>query len=265
MTEPTNEQVSIPASSVENSKENLFRLCEYNPDGQSGCRRTSTILALEAEYDTFVDPEMQWGYWDQYCLHEGAAYYYKGWLETNLNEDITELDFLKDNPNSRVDDKKKYISVVGSQILDAFDFEQLSNLFKNRPAGFPELTLETPQFFKCMDVGTDVITIDELDKTLLTKIQNTFTDNINPLLTDLTDKLHLVDGKVYCVDCLSFLQNPNVKLGVLMIAKNSEKYINGNGYFFPFSTLTAEQTDFVKTIPHVYFDDFAGEVIIINL
>ena len=36
------------------------RLCEYNEDLISGCKRTMTIFALEAEFDTFVSPEMVW-------------------------------------------------------------------------------------------------------------------------------------------------------------------------------------------------------------
>ena len=87
-----------PAPTSGNVPDAVDRLCEYDPGGQTGCRRTQTILALEAEYDTFVHPEMFWGYWDQFCQHEGNTYYYKDWLETNVQRDQTAL--ASDSANS---------------------------------------------------------------------------------------------------------------------------------------------------------------------
>lgn len=255
--------VSVPATSQPNSKDNVHRLCEYEPEGQSGCRRTSTILALEAEYDTFVSPEMYWGYWDEFCQHEGHTYYYKDWMRTNIQRDQTELSSDESNP-ALASHINKVVAFLGSAYHDGVTTEFVEGLFSNPPAGFPMLTLDTPQFYQCIDLGTDVISIDDLDKTLLTKIQNTFTDNINPLLADLTNKLYLTNDKVYCCDYLSFENNPTAKLGVLMIAKDTTKYVSGNAYFFPFAPLTTEQQDFVTSMALIE-SELTGEVIIINL
>jgi hypothetical protein len=257
------ETISIPASAAPNSKENTFRLCEYDTESQIGCRRTSTILALEAEYDTFVDPEMYWGYWDEFCRHDGNTYYYKDWMKTNVQRDQSELS--KDSDNTALSTHiSKVVSFLGAGFHEGVTVEFVQDLFANPPAGFPTLVIETPQFYQCIDLGTDVISIDSLDKALLTKIQNTFTDNINPLLADLTDKLYLVDDKVYCCDYLSFENNPTAKLGVLMIAKDTSKYVSGNAYFFPFAPLTPEQQDFVTSMALIDLE-LTGEVIIVNL
>lgn len=255
--------VSIPPSAVPNSKENVFRLCEYDTESQIGCRRTSTILALEAEYDTFVDPEMYWGYWDEFCRHDGHTYYYKDWLKTNVERDQTALS--SDNGNTALAPHiDKVVAVLGPQFHSGVTVDFVKGLFANPPAGFPTTVLETPQFYQCIDLGTHVINIDDMDKTLLTKIQNTFVDAINPLLADLTDKLYLVGDKVYCCDYLSFETNSNTKLGVMMIAKDTNKYVSGNAYFFPFAPLTQEQQDFVTSMALIDLE-LKGEVVIINL
>lgn len=252
-----------PQPVTENPIDAVERLCEYDPGGQSGCRRTGTILALEAEYDTFVSPEMYWGYWDQYCIHDGNSYYYKDWMRTNIQRDQTELS--SDSSNSTLASHiSKVVAFLGAGFHEGVTVEFVEGLFANPPAGFPTVLLDTPQFYQCIDLGTDVITIDELNKELLTKIKNTFVDNINPLLADLTDKLHLVGDKIYCTDYLSFENNPTAKLGVLMIAKETEKYTVGNAYFFPFAPLTPEQTEFVTSMALIDLE-LQGEVVIVNL
>ena len=239
------------------------RLCEYDPGGQSGCRRTGTILALEADFDTFVSPEMYWGNWDSFCQHEGHTYFHKDWIRENISRDQTAL--ATDSSNSALATHVANVtSVFGAGFHSGVTFDFVAGLFKNAPAGFPTLTLETPNFFQCIDLGTDVITIDQLDRALLTKIKNTFTDDVNPLLADLTNKLYLKDDKVYCSDYLSFEQNANNKLGVFMIAKGSEKYTEGNGYFFPFNTLTAEQETAVRSMALIELE-LKGEIVIVTL
>lgn len=239
------------------------RLCEYDPGGQSGCRRTSTILALEADFDAFVSPEMYWGIWDLFCQHDGNTYFHKDWIRENIGRDQVEL--AKDSSNTEL---MNHISTVtsafGAEFHSGVTFDFVAELFRNAPAGFPTLTIETPNFFQCIDLGTDVITIDQLDRELLTKIKNTFTDDINPLLADLTNKLYLKDDKIYCCDYLSFEQNANNKLGVFMIAKDSEKYTAGNGYFFPFNTLTAEQETAVRSMGLIELE-LEGEFVIVTL
>jgi hypothetical protein len=248
---------------VRNDSPSVERLCEYDEVGQVGCRRTQTIFALEAEFDTFVHPEMFWGYWDQFCQHEGHSYYYKALLDLAVQRDQGTLD--EDETNSSL---LTHINIVnnhlGRNYHSPITVDYLKGLFTNPPGGFPKLVLETPQFYQCIDLGQDVITIDRLDRDLLNTIKNTFTTDINPLLTDLSNKLHLVDGKVYCSDYTKFENNPSNKLGVLMIAKNTEKYTEGNAYFFPFDVLTTEQQQFVTSLALVELE-LQGEVVIVNL
>jgi hypothetical protein len=260
---PAIETISIPASATSNSKDNVFRLCEYDAESQVGCRRTGTILALEAEYDTFVDPEMYWGYWDEFCQHNGNVYYYKDWMKTNIQRDQTELS--ADSGNTAITSHiNKVVAFLGEGYHEGVTVEFVEGLFSNPPAGFPTVLLETPQFYQCIDLGKTVISIDDIDKTLLTKIQNTFTDNINPLLSDLTDKIYSVGNNIYCCDYLSFENNPSAKLGILMIAKETTKYISGNAYFFPFAPLTAEQQDVITSLALVELE-LQGEVVIVDL
>lgn len=251
-----------PAPTRDNTP-SVERLCEYNLDGQSGCRRTNTILALEADFDTFVDPEMYWGYWDQFCQHEGHSYYSKDWIRDNVQKD--QLSISSDTKDSKlIEHKNKAKEVFGDELYNGVTLEFVTDLFKNNPAGFPTLVSETPNFYQCIDLGQDTISIDDLDKTLLEKIKNSFIDNINPLLADLTDKLYLINNKIYCSDCLAFENNPNNKLGVLMIARDATKYKSGNAYFFPFSTLTSKQEDAVRSMALIE-TELSGEVVIVYL
>ncbi len=264
MTEPNNETVSIPASSVENSKDNLFRLCEYDPGGQSGCRRTSTILALEAEYDTFVDPEMVWGVWDLYCLHEEKMYYYKNFLEQFFTEDSNNRETDSETPlQVETDNFLKSFLAPKQAIAGAETFDSIKLLIENPPSGFPKFLIETPQFFQ-FDHPGEKITIDNLDKALLDNIKNTFNGNINPLLSNLNDRLFIKDGQISCVDLMIFDENPNGKFGIVMVPNESEKYDVTKAYFFAFAPLTAEQTEFATKLTAMEAE-FKRSVEIINL
>ena len=239
------------------------RLCEYDESSQIGCRRTKTMFALEADFDTFVDGAMYWGNWDLFCQHEGHTYFHKDWIKENIKRDQDAL--AADSGNATLNAHvTTVLSHFGPSFHSGVTYETVAGMFKNNPAGFPTLTIETPNFFQCIDLGTDVITIDQLDRALLTKIKNTFVDDINPLLADLTNRLYLKDDKVYCADYLAFEQNASNKLGVLMIAKGSEKYTEGNAYFFPFNTLTAEQETAVRSLA-LLENDLKGEIVIVTL
>ncbi len=254
------ETISIQASSVANSKDNVFRLCEYDTESQIGCRRTNTILALEAEYDTFVDPEMFWGIWDQFCIHEGKTYYYKGWLQENVSRDLASVE-----SNEIQVEISKINEYLGYNLgYDNLTFDILKSHFTNKIPGLPTLILETPQFLQCEDVGTDKITIDNLDRDKLNLIESTFTNDIHPLMANIANSLHLKDGKVFCTDVLAYENNPAGKLGVLMIPTETEKYEANKPYFFPFQSLTAQQEEVVKAMANVE-SEFAGTVTIINL
>jgi hypothetical protein len=223
------------------------RLCEYDEGAQGGCRRTQTILALEAEYDTFVHPEMRWGYQDLWCWHEGNIYYHKYQLEKLLEQDqqVTNADNTNQDILPNFDASVQFLGSVPSRNNS---LSALYDAFRNPPAGFPECQLETPQFFQCKDFGQVEITIDDIDRTILNKIQSSFTDNLNPLLTNLNGALYLSGEKVYCGNIFAFEASENAKFGLMMIPTTSSKYKIGDTYFFPFAPLTAEQKTFITNL-----------------
>jgi hypothetical protein len=252
--------VSIPAGSVDDPT-SPYRLCEYDEGAVSGCRRTQTILALEAEYDTFVDPEMHWDPLDQWCRHEDNIYFHKLRLENLLNLDKTTTD--ADNTNQELVAKVQSVELfAGSNIHSTHTLEEIYQLFRTPPAGFVKVQLETPQFFQCKDVGSNQITIDGLTREILNKIQSTFTDDENPLLVNLAQCLYLDGDDIICTNFLAFKQNPTAKLGVLMIPNESAKYMIGDAYFFPFAPLTDEQTAFITDLVSL---DIPGNTVIVNL
>lgn len=259
------ETISIPASSVPNSKDNLYRLCEYDEESQKGCRRTNIIFALEAEYDTFVDPEMVWGEWDLYCRHEGKTYYYKNWLTTCFEEDANNVAANSENAlQAETDAYLRTMLLPGKQhILGVSSMEQLRTLAQNPPKGFPSLVIETPQFFQFDDLG-ELISIDDLDKPLLDKIKNTFDQSTNPLLGNLYNRLYLKNDQIICADILLFDSDQNTKLGIIMVPTVSEKYDIKKAYFFAFEPLTPEQTELMTKLTAMEAE-FKRPVEIVNL
>jgi hypothetical protein len=253
---------SIPVQS-DLSPDTPIRLCEYDEGAQSGCRRTQTILALEAEYDTFVHPEMYWGFWDQWCRHEGNTYYYKYWIETQLAQDMSSRtdDMTNQSVLPHVDAVCQYI---GYNFHKTPTLEEVYALFRNPPAGFPEFQLETPQFFQCRDIGQTQVTIDDLDRNLLNKIQSSFSGSKCPFLANVAQTLYLDGDTVYCTDFLAFEENTTARLGILMIPTESTKYKIGDAYFFPFAPLTEEQKTFVTSLGLLELD-MQGSVVIVDL
>ena len=227
------------------------RLCEYDEGAQSGCRRTGTILALEAEYDTFVSPEMVWGVWDLFCYHEGHIYYDKEHIENLIIRDEKEKAEVANN--TTVQQKlKKIQTFLGYNIDQPNSMDNIKELFAAN-LGLPTLTSQTHQFFECEDVGFEKITADGMTRDLLNKIRVSFTNDKNPLLADLSESLYIKGGTVYCTDPLAYDYNPNNRLGVLMKDK-----------FFPFAPLTPEQKDFVTTVGEVE-SGFTSSTTIIDL
>jgi hypothetical protein len=255
------EPIAVPPSKVDDPASPI-RLCEYDEGTQSGCRRTQTMLALEAEYDTFVHPEMKWGVWDEFCRHEGYIYYYKDLIKSQIDSDESR------SSNDFADtDFAKHHAVVAEHLGSSFrknTLENVSNFFRNPPAGFPAFQIETPQFFQCEDIGEDCITIDDLDRTLLNKIQATFVDNLTPLFSNVSGVLYLHNDKIYCTDYFAYGETEFPGLGVLMVPTESEKYKIGNAYFFPFSDLTEEQTTLITSTGLLELE-LNGEVVFINL
>ena len=243
---------------TDNTTPDIHRLCEYEPDGQAGCRRTMTILALEAEFDTFVSPEMFWGFWDQFCIHEGHSYYEKAFLQKNITDDsAAQGDMAKLN---------ELFDMLGYRLgYDNLSLDTIRDLFKSNPAGLPAFVSETPQFFECEDVGSKKINIDDLDRALLDRIRDTFVDDVHPLLSNTADCLHDFNGKIFCTDVLAYENNPNGKLGLFMVPSVTEKYTVGEPYFFPFAPLTAEQLAIVELYSDIDTEFTGKKLTIVDL
>lgn len=240
----------------------VYRLGIDPANPENGQQRTQVILALEAEFNTFVQPTMYWGFWDQWCRHEGNIYYYKYSIESAINDDIANLasDFAD---NSYAQHHAVVTEYLGS-VFRHPTLEDISRFFRSPPAGFPVLTTETVQFFQCEDVGEEHISIDELNRDLLNKIQATFVSDLTPLFVDVTNSLYLHNDKIYCTDYLAYGVSNTPSLGVLMIPKETTKYQVGNAYFFPFAPLTDTEKTFVTSLGLLELE-LDGEVIFIDL
>jgi len=247
----------------DNDPTTVIRLCEYEEESQTGCRRTRTILSLEAEYDTFVNPEMYWGFGDHWCRHEDNVYYNKQYIETIIALDAAELESDRQLTQA-LPSIDAVFQFLGYDLHVPFTVDRVYSFFRNPPTGFPALTIETPQFFQCEDVGQTQITIDQLDRSLLTKIQSRFAGDNNPLLTDLANSLYIFNDEIFCTDYTAYSENVNAKLGVLMLPTQSTKYKVGNAYFFPFAPLTSEQTTFITNLASLAIEA-PGELVFVNL
>jgi len=231
----------------------LDRLCEYDEESQSGCRRTQTMFALEEAYNTYVSPEMRWGYWDLFCEHEDKLYYDREWLQWNLTEDATE----RANNSDELNDQLVQIDAYAGRTSNEVSMDDVYDLVHSDTAGLPVFIDETDRFFRFENVGTDMVTTDNITRERLNIIRDSFTSDINPLLMDAEGNIYIKDGQAYCTNLLSFTENPNAKLGLMLQDVDNDK-IN----FYPFEELTAEQEAFVTTLAQV---DMQKEVEIINL
>lgn len=236
-----NEEIAV-SPTYGNTVDSPQRLCEYDVGAMSGCRRTETILALEAEYDTFVSPEMAWGDWDQFCYHNGYIYYYKNFLKINVERDFNEPE------DPRIESIRTVLRATLGNVPSKLTFEEISNFIITGAPGFPKLVSQTPQFFECEDVGLDEITIDNLTRETLNKIESTFTGDIHPLLSNLADVLYIKDNKIYCTDVFAYKECPVGKFGVFITPSKTEKYEINKPYFFPFKQLTADEEKIVRDL-----------------
>ena len=216
------------------------RLCEYNPDLISGCKRTMTILALEAEFDTYVSPEMVWGHFDTYCIHEGDFYYSKEKLKKLCEDDIENYKEIENDPRYQ-SYLEKSIKVFGSDILKPLTYEKLVSIIKSEIKGKPSFVEETPQFIRLKGVGNNIITPDMIDGNLLKIFKTSFDDNINPLLNVINDRFVLHEGQIYCPHLYLFAENPLGKLGFFWMDETTSK-------FYSFDDLTPEQEEVIKLI-----------------
>jgi hypothetical protein len=235
------ETIAIPPTASNYVKNSPERLCEYNDDLISGCRRTNQILALEAEFDTFVHPEMVWGEDDQFCIHEKYTFFYKKRLEFLAKQ---EDDNYKNVAEALKPLLEKVKAHLGYELKTDNPVDFIKSLFTGSIPGLPPILEETPQFYKCMPLGKKLV-IDDINRQVLDRIRDTFTNDLNPLLENLTNHLYIGE-EVYCPAAHLYEYNPTAKYGIFLTADNSsKKYIPGKTYFFPFGPMTSRKKEFI--------------------
>jgi len=224
------------------------RLCEYDLDAQSGCYRTCTILAFEGEYNTIVHPEMKWGAQNMYFQHEGSIFYSRSKLVSLYEDDAQNI--LEDNNDIiKQNNKTVFEALLGhSAPHNRFNPEFIKNIIKIKPKGLPRFINYTKNFYQFEDVCVSEITADTITKSILDKIQETFTDDYNPLLTSLDEGLYQKDGNIYMTDLTKWGYNPAHKLGVFINPITSDLYGTEKTLFFPFNPLSESEIEFVITL-----------------
>lgn len=237
----TPEETSAIEPSSNDDPNVLDRLCEYEEEGISGCRRTQTMLALEEQYETFVSPEMRWGYWDLFCEHNGLLYYDRNQLNDIIANDLASAE--ADVDNVELQEYIRDVNAKSGRTWYLYTKEKLDELVKSDTRGLPVYVDETDRFYRFEDVGVDMLTAQNMTKEKLDIIRETFTDDVNPLLMDLEGSIYFKDSQAYCTNFFLFNENPNAKLGA-MIEDLEENVMK----FFPFEPLTDDEKDFVVRI-----------------
>lgn len=241
------------------------RLCSSDGacgHGVFGCRRTDTILAFEAEFDTFVEDTMEWGMRDMFFRHENHVYYYKKYLQSFIDEDN---EIFKKEGKDTPQEYNKIVDYLGYEVPSLLptpirDLDWIRNeVFAKNPPGLPKFVLETANFFQLeieCDNPSNVrhVSIDDLDRPTLDKIKKDISGDYNPFLSSYFDSsIYNFDGRYYCMDPFSYNYNPNSngQIGIFLEPnEESLKYQNsvGNSYFFTFQRITPEQREFILNL-----------------
>jgi hypothetical protein len=241
---------------------------EYRIPGDEAPWRTKAILAFEAEFDTFVPPtsELKWGMHNMFFKHENYAYYYKPFLQLEIDNDIkvtTEEGDCRRPWLTEIENYLGYEVQAFTRLLPNPSLKWMRETMDKNPPGLPKLVLETPNFFK-LELECDNpdnmkhICIDDLDRPTLDKIKNSIGGDYNPFLTPyFGESLYDFDGRYYCMDPFAYYYNPSPKgqIGIFLHPEyESSKYENAlnNSYFFTFQRITPEQRQFILNLGKVH-------------
>lgn len=220
------------------AKTSLDRFCEYDESLQEGCRRTQTMLAIEELYGTSVIPEMEWGYWDLFCVLDNKVYVDKTWLEWNIEDDASD-----DNSNDPVNTDLAYVQEKAGADWLVIDMDKIQAIVDDNNYCLPALIDSNDRFYRFKDVGDFVVTTDNITKDILTMIEaDLSSEDVNPLLNDLKGSIYLSNDRAYCPNLLAYGHNPLAKFGLLLSDDNDDVF------FYPFNELTAEQEEFVNKL-----------------
>ena len=223
------------------------RLCEYNTELQEGCRRTQTMLNLEEAYGINIHPEMEWGYWDLFCIIDNNIYIDKSWLQFNVDDDAT-----PENNNNSIETELQFIeSNSGSDWL-VTDMDKIAAVVDSENQCLPIFIDQNEQFYRFKSPGTTLVTNESITREMLDAIQESFRyEDINPLLSDLEGSIYVQGNVATCPNLLAYSHNPLGKYGVMI----------GTSYY-PFSELTSDEETFVTKLVYL---EHQQEVDIINL
>ena len=234
--------------------------------------RVEAIRAYEAEFNAFVDYEVQWGLQDQFFIDGGYAYYYKPWLEKYLQEDVGVVKLEKvDGIHKRKSIYDQVVDFLGYDVpgmTPQLDLKFVREMILKRPAGLPEFLLETPMFFQFKIDGSyfHSLKIDDINQTSICGIKKDIRGEYNPFLTPyFAQSLYYTETRYYCMDIFAYYYNPKAQFGMLLDPKNSSKYLNAkhNSYFFTFRDISAEEKNFARLMGKMH-TDYSSDTIIIE-
>jgi hypothetical protein len=234
--------------------------------------RVEAIRAYEAEFDAFVNSDVQWGLQDQFFVDDGHVYYYKPWLEKYLQEDI---EMVKSETVDGVHKRKpiydQVVNFLGYDVPGMTpqpDLKFVREMILKRPAGLPELLLETPMFFQFKIDGSYLrpLNIDNINQTSLDGIKKDIRGEYNPFLTPyFAQSLYYTETRYYCMDIFAYYYNPKAQFGMLLDPQKSSKYPNArhNSYFFTFEDASTEEKDFALLMGKLH-TDYPSDTIVVE-
>jgi hypothetical protein len=240
------------------------RLCSEDMHcglGDSGCRRSDSVLAWEAEHSgEHVPAELSWGARDLYFRLDGVAYYYKPYIQyildeinQNLQQDENDADFL-----AFVSSLKALVPEI-SPSSGPHTLDDIRAIIDSKPAGMPNFIEETENFFCFDDVGTEQVTEENITSETLTLIKDTFTSDQTLPYMDPCDSLFVKDGKVYWTDLVRWHEasSPSLRAGITLVGENYS--------FFPFAELDATTEQLVNIYGPKFAEEFNKTFKIVNL
>lgn len=231
------------------------------------------LYALEAEYDFYFGQssfQWQWSHLrNEYFIYENFAYYYKPIIEENYEMD--EKDVLYDYENNI--DLEYYTKNIRENLkIDIINVGvKYKELLEKKPKGFPKFEDETVSFFRLESVGPKsggkLIELEDINKENMDLIRDSFSDDLNPYISNMYGNLYKKDNKMYYTSVYDWYVNPIGKWGILMdTSKPSNKYANAEetAFFFSFEKLTEEQKKVVKEIYESVRNESTKKLVVIN-
>lgn len=200
-------------------------------------RRDEALLAFEAEFDTWANGNEQWGYQDQFFLHDGCFYFYKPHIELLLTHTETPPEFTQ-------------IYSDYDPTLHLRSIDDIRSFIQKGAKGLPDFICETPQFFQFSSMGASLITSSMMSRDLLNKIRSTFDGGYTLRPLTKSPRYYINQDQIYCADLSGWVPNSDHELhdiGVLLDESDAFKV-------FLYNSEDA-LTDAQKTIIYTFIGD----------